>query len=147
MYKQAKRWLTVLVVGVVGGISVAALTRPDPVYNRKLDTLVRYLNTGRNVLELYRMQVGTYPDVRTSEEWKQHIGGRPKINGAFHGPFLCLGCVRMINPFNGSSEILVDVDGTGEPGAIKTSGPDACGWYYNVKTGKFAPNTPAHCHR
>ena len=57
--------------------------------------------------------------------------------GTDFGPYLS--CFPP-NPFNGSTRVWIDSDGTRTPGKHRADGPDACGWYFNAVTGHFAAN-------
>lgn len=76
----------------------------------------------------------------TSEEWKLQLTSQTDVNGGpgtDFGPYLSL---FVTNPFNNSERVLIDADGTARPGTLRTSGPYACGWYFNAVTGRFAAN-------
>ncbi|MDP6046745.1 MAG: hypothetical protein QGH94_01290 [Phycisphaerae bacterium] len=113
------------------------------------ETLAHYLSLMRPQLELYRLHHDKYPHGPTNHDFKRQLGGKTRPDGTpdaagAYGPYTCFCCNRMLNPFNNSSAVLVDSDGTIGPGKVRISGPEACGWYFNPMTGRFTPNTPDH---
>lgn len=103
-------------------------------------SLVSDLMTIRSQLAMYRVQHEKYPDGADSVAWKAQLTQVTNANGepgTDFGPYLS--CFP-VNPFNGSGDVLIDSAETDTPGRRLTSGPDACGWYFNTVTGRFALN-------
>lgn len=110
----------------------------------KMALLLSDLQTVRSQLELYKVQHGQWPTGGTSAAWTAQLTqptDRDGSPGKLFGPYLQ---TFPANPFNGSAEVLIDRGGTTSPGTSRTTGRGACGWYFNARTGAFAPNSAGH---
>lgn len=126
--------MVVSVAAIVAMIGVSGCSRryqEEAHAKAKLSNLTTNLMTIRAQLEFYTLHHdGKYPaDVVEGLTKKTDAGGVVSAVGEF-GPYIH---VFPANPF------VNDPDA-----AVKTSGADGDGWFYNPNTGEFRPNSPGH---
>ena len=126
--------IVVIILGILAAIVIPQFSEASD--DARFSSMISDLQTIRSQLELYRVQHGEYPDGATSVLWTAQLTGQTAMDGTpgtDYGPYLQ---VFPTNPFNDSSDVLID-DGSGSAGAAN---PDTIGWYFDSSTGKFAPN-------
>lgn len=130
--------IVVIILGILAAVVIPQFSKASD--DARLTAMINDLQSVRSQLELYRVEHGTYPDGATSAAWQAQLTGQTAKDGTAgvdYGPYLQ---IFPTNPFNNSSEVLLD-DGSGSPGAASTN----IGWYFDTSTGKFAPNdSPEH---
>lgn len=143
--QQAKlqQEMAALVKQINSSLFTPVRTEDREILDPMLSDMIADLQTIRSQLELYRVEHGMYPNGQTSDKWQIMLTrktARDGSRGSDYGPYLC---TFPVNPFNKSSRVLIDPTGQTQPGTRKTTGPEACGWYFDTTTGKFAPNDSA----
>jgi hypothetical protein len=151
MMKKTVLELTVIFAAAfaAGAIAYAPVPTTDSTPQSALmANMMTNLQSLRFQIILYTLHHGgRRPDGVTSEEWIGQLTKKTKSSGRIdaagpYGPYLA---AMPPNAFNQSVDVLIDIDGTIQPGTVRTRGWDAYGWYYNTITGKFSPNdSPEH---